>query len=94
MGSYGDKLLYSPEESAELLGVGRSQMFELIGRGEVESVKIGRLRKSPRRDRRLRRTPARRGRKHHSRVRRRRAAPAKDAARNQPSPDPPIGGHL
>lgn len=43
-----DKLLCSPQEAAELLGVGRSQMFELIGRREIESVKIGRLRKIPR----------------------------------------------
>jgi excisionase family DNA binding protein len=43
----GEKLLCSPEEAAQLLGVGRSQMFELIGRGEVESIKIGRLRKIP-----------------------------------------------
>jgi excisionase family DNA binding protein len=45
---HGDKLLHSPEESAALLGVGRSQMFELIARGEIESFKIGRLRKIPR----------------------------------------------
>jgi excisionase family DNA binding protein len=45
---HGDKLLCSPMEAAELLGVGRSQMFELIARGDVESVKIGRLRKIPR----------------------------------------------
>jgi excisionase family DNA binding protein len=45
---HGEKLLLSPEQGAELLGVGRSQMFELIARGEVESIKIGRLRKIPR----------------------------------------------
>ena len=43
-----EKLLHSPEETARLLGVGRSQVFELIGRGEIESVKIGRLRRIPR----------------------------------------------
>lgn len=43
-----EKLLHSPEEAAELLGVSRSQMFELIARRQVESVKIGRLRKVPR----------------------------------------------
>jgi excisionase family DNA binding protein len=43
----GEKLLHSPEAAAELLDVGRSQMFELIGRGEIESIKIGRLRKIP-----------------------------------------------
>jgi excisionase family DNA binding protein len=45
---HGEQLLFSPEEAAELLGVGRSQMFELIARREVESFKIGRLRKIPR----------------------------------------------
>jgi excisionase family DNA binding protein len=45
---HGEKLLHSPEESAELLGVSRSQMFELLARGDVESFKIGRLRKVPR----------------------------------------------
>jgi len=45
---HGEKLLCSPEEAAELLGVGRSQMFELIARREIESFKIGRLRKIPR----------------------------------------------
>ena len=45
---HGEKLLHSPEEAAQLLGVGRSQIFELIARGEVESFKIGRLRKIPR----------------------------------------------
>jgi excisionase family DNA binding protein len=43
-----DKLLCSPREAAELLGVGRTQMAEMIGRCEIESVKIGRLRKIPR----------------------------------------------
>jgi excisionase family DNA binding protein len=45
---HGEKLLFSPEDGAELLDIGRSQMFELISRGEIESVKIGRLRKIPR----------------------------------------------
>jgi len=44
----GEMLLYSPQESAELLGISRSQMFELLACGDVESVKIGRLRKIPR----------------------------------------------
>jgi excisionase family DNA binding protein len=45
---HGDKLLLSPEEGAGLLGVGRTHMFELIARGEIESFKIGRLRRIPR----------------------------------------------
>lgn len=43
-----DKLLHSPEETAGVLGCGRSYVFELIARGEIESFKIGRLRKIPR----------------------------------------------
>ena len=43
-----EKLLYSPAETAQMLGVSRSQRFELLARGEIESVKIGRLRKIPR----------------------------------------------
>ena len=42
-----EPLLHPVEEAAQLLGIGRSQMFELIARGDVESVKIGRLRRIP-----------------------------------------------
>ena len=41
-------LLYSVEEAARLLGLGRTSMFHLVTRGEVGSVKIGRCRKIPR----------------------------------------------
>jgi len=34
-------LLYRPEEAAELLGVGRTMVFELIRTGRLRSVKIG-----------------------------------------------------
>jgi excisionase family DNA binding protein len=44
----GEPLLCPVEEAAQLLGVGRSQAFELISRGELESVKIGRRRLVPR----------------------------------------------
>lgn len=40
-------LLLTPEQAAERLGVGRSKVYELIGTGELESVKIGRLRRVP-----------------------------------------------
>ncbi|HEV2377904.1 MAG TPA: excisionase family DNA-binding protein [Streptosporangiaceae bacterium] len=40
-------LVYSVEEAADLLGIGRTFMFQLIGTGEVESIKIGKLRKIP-----------------------------------------------
>lgn len=41
-------LLLTPEQAAELLQVGRTVMFALLDTGEVESVKIGRLRRIPR----------------------------------------------
>src|ERR1051325_6537516 len=41
------ELLVSPVEAARRLGIGRTQMFDLIGRGEVKSVKIGKLRRIP-----------------------------------------------
>ena len=40
-------LLLTPEAGADRLSIGRSQMYELIRRGEVRSVKIGRLRRIP-----------------------------------------------
>ena len=43
-----DRMLYSRDEAAAQLGVGLSQMNELVSRGEIESFKIGRLRKIPR----------------------------------------------
>jgi excisionase family DNA binding protein len=44
----GSRLLYSVTEAASLLGVGRTYMFRLIATGEIESIKVGRLRKIPR----------------------------------------------
>lgn len=35
-------LLKSPEESAELLGIGRTTLYALIKAGELHMVKIGR----------------------------------------------------
>ena len=40
----------SVEEAAEFLGVGRTYMYALLASGEVNSLKIGRLRKVRRRD--------------------------------------------
>jgi excisionase family DNA binding protein len=37
-------LLVTVEEAAHLLGVGRTTMFELIGRGDVKSIRLGRRR--------------------------------------------------
>ena len=36
-----DKMLFTVEEAAGLLGIGRSRMFDLIRTGELRSVKIG-----------------------------------------------------
>jgi excisionase family DNA binding protein len=37
-------LLVTVEEAARLLGIGRTTMFELIGSGDVKSVRLGRRR--------------------------------------------------
>ena len=39
------RLLLTVEEAADRIGICRSNMFKLIRRGDVESVKIGRLRR-------------------------------------------------
>jgi excisionase family DNA binding protein len=39
------KLLLTPEEAAEVLGIGRSKVFELLAAGRLRSVKIGRSRR-------------------------------------------------
>jgi excisionase family DNA binding protein len=44
-GGVPDRLLYSIEEAAELLGIGRTFMFHLVASGEVDSFKIGKRRK-------------------------------------------------
>ena len=41
------RLLLTIEQAAERLGVGRSTMYGLVLDGEVESVRIGRLRRVP-----------------------------------------------
>lgn len=42
-----EKLLLSAEEAGELLGVGRSTVYDLIRLGVIPSVKVGRWRKIP-----------------------------------------------
>ena len=42
-----DKLLLSPEEAAELLGVARSTIYDLMRMKILASVKVGRYRKVP-----------------------------------------------
>jgi len=39
------RLLLTVEEAAERIGICRSNMFKLIRRGEVQSVRVGRLRR-------------------------------------------------
>ncbi len=41
------RLLYRPEEGAELLGISRARIFQLIASGAIDSVKIGRARRIP-----------------------------------------------
>ena len=41
------KLLLTPEEAAELLGVGRSRVYDLMRTHLLQSVKIGRSRRVP-----------------------------------------------
>lgn len=41
-------LLYTAEEAAKELRIGRTQMFALMGSGRIASVKIGRSRRVPR----------------------------------------------
>ncbi len=41
------RVLFTVEEAARALGIGRTRMFALIQRGDVESVLIRRLRRIP-----------------------------------------------
>jgi excisionase family DNA binding protein len=42
-----EKLLLTPEEAAELLGIGRSRLFDLMRKRERVSVRIGKCRRVP-----------------------------------------------
>jgi excisionase family DNA binding protein len=42
-----ERLLLSPEEAAESLGVCRSRLYDLIRKREITSVRIGRSRRIP-----------------------------------------------
>ena len=37
-----NRRLYTPSEAAQLLGVGRSTVYELIQRGELPGTRVGR----------------------------------------------------
>lgn len=43
----GPRLVLTIEEAAQRLGIGRTLMYALVSAGEVESVRIGRLRRVP-----------------------------------------------
>jgi excisionase family DNA binding protein len=36
-----ERLLFRPEEAANVLGLGRSTVYQLIGSGALRSVKVG-----------------------------------------------------
>lgn len=42
-----DKRMLTAREVAEILGIGRTKVFELMASGELESVAIGRCRRAP-----------------------------------------------
>lgn len=41
------RLLLKSDEAADVLGIGRSTLYELLAAGEIESVQIGRSRRIP-----------------------------------------------
>jgi excisionase family DNA binding protein len=41
------RIVLTVAEAAEVLGIGRTLMYSLVGSGAVESVTIGRLRRIP-----------------------------------------------
>lgn len=43
-----ERLLLTPGEAAQLLGIGKTKVFELIRTGAVPSLRIGRARRIPR----------------------------------------------
>lgn len=42
-----EKLLFTPEQAAELLGLGRTKLYELLAAGDLRSVRIGACRRIP-----------------------------------------------
>ena len=42
-----DKLLLTPVEAAQVLGIGRSKVYELLSSGQLDSVRIGSCRRVP-----------------------------------------------
>jgi excisionase family DNA binding protein len=42
-----EKLLLTPEEAADVLSLGRTKVYELIGTGALRSIRIGKCRRVP-----------------------------------------------
>jgi excisionase family DNA binding protein len=42
-----ERLLLTAEQAAEMLNIGRCKVYDLLRTGELESIKIGRLRRIP-----------------------------------------------
>ena len=42
-----DRILYTCAEAAALMGLGRSLVFQLVMRGDLPSIKLGRARRIP-----------------------------------------------
>lgn len=42
-----EPLLLTAEQASQVLQIGRSHLYELLGRGEIKSIKIGRSRRIP-----------------------------------------------
>lgn len=45
-----DRLLYTPEQAAEALAIGRSTVYELMAAGVLRYIKLGRCRRIRRAD--------------------------------------------
>lgn len=43
-----EHVAYSPNEAAEQLAIGKSLLYDLMASGEIQYVRIGRLRRIPR----------------------------------------------
>lgn len=42
-----EKILLRPMEAAQLIGIGRTKMYEMVASGELPSIHIGRARRIP-----------------------------------------------
>lgn len=42
-----ERMLLSPEEAADVLGVGRAKVYDLMSEGRLASIKLGRCRRIP-----------------------------------------------